>query len=209
MWGCKGSASPVCRFWKYFYLRKAVRTLGSPHSSRNKTVNPGQFAELNIKHCFEQEVSLFGLPPTDHNIGPVCAQRDFPHFLGLFYSKTVNPSYDNSGGRNRLTRGLIAGFCPATESLSKSDNRQSGLEFHNDPQGCFREARSRNRAIFLATSRNSEGGRSTKAMAGGRWGKKAISSSGVTWMPVRKSLIRPSTIERVRRSFRLSSMARS
>ena len=89
-------------------------------------------------------------------------------------------------------------------SLRQPTTRQ--LEFHSDPQGCFREV-SRNRAIFLAISRNSAGGRSTKAIAGGRLGKKARSSSLVTWIPVRKSSIMPSSIERVRRSFLRSSMA--
>ena len=67
MWGPKVPASPVSRFWKYFDMHGTVRAPWSPHSSRNKTVNPGQFAELNIKivpkkkaHClaFSQLITI-------------------------------------------------------------------------------------------------------------------------------------------------------
>jgi hypothetical protein len=54
-------------------------------------------------------------------------ERFSPYFPGYLYSETINPALENSDTRNRLTRGLIAGFYPVIKFFPESFVRQRGL----------------------------------------------------------------------------------
>jgi hypothetical protein len=97
MCGPRVPASPVFRFWKYFDMHGTPRAPWSPRSSRNKTVTPGQFGELNIKIVRRENVPCLAFPQLI-TISARCLStpRFVPCFPGLCSSQGVDLSRCNS-----------------------------------------------------------------------------------------------------------------